>query len=230
MAILHQSILDNEWFISLTDSQARTFLHLLAYATPTDGHIMTKSLALISRRTCRDVRSIRSLLAQSEGRIIETETGFYITDWLQYNKPRDVSTDRVRKYREMKRVTETNGNMLHETPVTPHEKKKRRVREDEENTPTPFVSIWNEEAPKLGLAKILTPISPKRESAVKARSREPNFDLVQIFKKIEASDFLRGQNSRNWKADFDFVFLSSTNYHKILEGKYDSPPDNGYDF
>jgi hypothetical protein len=41
-----------------------------------------------------------------------------------------------------------------------------------------------------------------------------------VLSKVEASQFLRGENDRGWRADFDFV-LSEANFTKITEGKYD---------
>ena len=42
-----------------------------------------------------------------------------------------------------------------------------------------------------------------------------------MFEKAEQSNFLKGANNRNWKADFDWI-MSDRNMAKILEGKYDN--------
>lgn len=51
------------------------------------------------------------------------------------------------------------------------------------------------------------------------------YGSIQIFKdlfqKVEASDFLKGQNKRNWVADFDWL-MDAENMNKTLEGKYDN--------
>ena len=46
--------------------------------------------------------------------------------------------------------------------------------------------------------------------------------LEQVFCKMEASDFLKGNNRTGWKATFDWVFKNSDNWMKILEGNYDN--------
>lgn len=51
-------------------------------------------------------------------------------------------------------------------------------------------------------------------------------DFRQVFTKAEASDFCRGINGRNWKADFDFL-ISDSGFTKTLEGKYDNKDANG---
>lgn len=59
---------------------------------------------------------------------------------------------------------------------------------------------------------------------IRVRFEEMKFDyetLQQVFDKAEASSFMRGDNNRGWRADFDWIFNNSTNWLKILEGKYD---------
>ena len=80
-------------------------------------------------------------------------------------------------------------------------------------------SFWNQFADECGLPRVLK-LSSVRISAIKQRAKEQEFDLEQIFKKIRGSPFLLGKKN-GWKADFDFVFCSKTNYLKILEGSYD---------
>jgi len=42
--------------------------------------------------------------------------------------------------------------------------------------------------------------------------------LETIFRKMEASEFLKGNNKYGWRATFDWVFKNSENWIKILEG------------
>ena len=65
-------------------------------------------------------------------------------------------------------------------------------------------------------------ISPSREKAIAARWKQYDGDIaefVRLFTIAEASDFLKGQNNRNWQADFDWL-LKPNNMPKVLEGKY----------
>ena len=78
---------------------------------------------------------------------------------------------------------------------------------------------WNSFAQQNGLSEIRS-LSKKRVSNIKSRLKEKAFKLDEIFSQIEKSPFLRGKNERGWKVDFDFVFGSTNNYLKILEGKY----------
>ena len=44
-------------------------------------------------------------------------------------------------------------------------------------------------------------------------------DFKKVFEKAEQSDFLKGNNSRNWSASFDWL-IKEDNMAKVLEGKY----------
>lgn len=94
-----------------------------------------------------------------------------------------------------------------------------------------IVESWNAFASRVGLAQIRT-LTKKRRSAISARRKEPEFNLDEIYAKMEASDFLRGNNDRGWRVDFDFIFCSPNNYVKILEGRYDNreTEDSGPDY
>ncbi|WP_024834224.1 phage replisome organizer N-terminal domain-containing protein [Ruminiclostridium josui] len=71
-------------------------------------------------------------------------------------------------------------------------------------------------------------IEGQRRKAVAARWKTYK-DLETfrtLFQKTEASNFLKGQNDRNWSADFDWI-MRPTNFTKVLEGRYDSDKPKG---
>lgn len=81
--------------------------------------------------------------------------------------------------------------------------------------------LYHDRCPSL--PKVLK-LSDKRKMKIRVRFEEMKFDyetLQQVFDKAEASSFMRGDNNRGWRADFDWIFNNSTNWLKILEGKYD---------
>ena len=51
-------------------------------------------------------------------------------------------------------------------------------------------------------------------------------EILQVFNKLEQSDFCAGRNSRGWKADFDFI-LRENKFVSVLEGKYDNSTPSG---
>ena len=65
-------------------------------------------------------------------------------------------------------------------------------------------------------------LSDARKKAIKARLNYYSMeDLEEVFRKAEASDFLKGKNDRNWQANFDWI-MKDRNLAKILDGNYDN--------
>lgn len=83
-----------------------------------------------------------------------------------------------------------------------------------------FLNIYNEEC--TNLPKCLK-ITEKRKVAINKCLKEKIDEKVfkQICIKANQSNFLIGENDRNWKADFDFV-TRTDKAMQILEGKYES--------
>lgn len=68
----------------------------------------------------------------------------------------------------------------------------------------------------------LTTLSDARKKAIKARLNKYTIeDLQRAFELAEASDFLKGNNGRNWSANFDWI-IKDTNIAKILDGNYNN--------
>lgn len=86
-----------------------------------------------------------------------------------------------------------------------------------------IVAQWNSAAESLGLAKVVT-LTDARRAGIRRRLAEPVFDLEKVLEGIRQSGFLRGQNDRGWRVDFDYVFESASGYVKILEGKFRDKP------
>lgn len=64
--------------------------------------------------------------------------------------------------------------------------------------------------------------SDSRKKAIKTRltSGYTVQDIVDVFQKASQSSFLKGNNIRGWRADFDWL-LKPDNMIKVMEGKYD---------
>ncbi|RXI50668.1 hypothetical protein DP130_01490 [Clostridium tetani] len=68
-------------------------------------------------------------------------------------------------------------------------------------------------------------ISGTRRDKVKTRMKNLNLteeDILKAIEKIKESDFLQGQNDRNWTIKFDWLFKNDVNVMKVLEGNYDN--------
>lgn len=86
-----------------------------------------------------------------------------------------------------------------------------------------IVDLYNRLCPSLSKVKS---ISNARKKAIKARLKSYNIDAFEeLFTKAEASDFLKGKNSRDWTANFDWL-IKDSNMAKVLDGNYDNHKPN----
>ena len=97
----------------------------------------------------------------------------------------------------------------------------------EKNNYTAIVQMYNEICKSF---PAVTKISEKRKKAISARLKSYTVEeLRKCFELAEASDFLKGANNRNWKADFDWLMCDS-NLAKVLDLKYQNKNDNGRNY
>lgn len=138
------------------------------------------------------------------------------------------SAERVRKFRERQKQNEIkmlpcNTNVTNcNTEIEKEKEKEKEIELDIEkdkkiNKYNDVVEIYNTYCTNLAQVQKLT---EKRKIAINKLLKEIN---LEQFKEICAiankSDFLTGNNDRNWKADFDFI-IRPDKAVSILEGKY----------
>jgi len=82
-----------------------------------------------------------------------------------------------------------------------------------------FVSFFNIECPSLPSVK---EINDTRKSKIRTRWKEhPDINYwINVFKEIEASDFLTGRNGKWHNCNIDWIIANNNNYTKVLEGTY----------
>ena len=91
------------------------------------------------------------------------------------------------------------------------------------------VSLWNSIV-KRSKATYSTVVAISEERKNQIRIRWKEFEKVgnpwqvceTIFHKACASNFLQGEGSKGWKANFDWIFHNGKNWPKIYEGVYDN--------
>ena len=103
------------------------------------------------------------------------------------------------------------------------EDKERDIKENNKRKDYEEIAkLFNSLCPSLPSIKT---ISDARKKAIQLRCRKYSLeDFITVFKKAEASAFLKGANDRNWNATFDWL-IKEANFVKVLEGNYDNKPD-----
>jgi len=86
-----------------------------------------------------------------------------------------------------------------------------------------IAKLWNEWASSyFPRVQAMDSSSARYKSCVARWKEHPKPDFwVRAINKINASDFCKGKNNRNWIADIEFL-CRPDNCNKLLEGKYDN--------
>lgn len=121
-----------------------------------------------------------------------------------------------------KEALECKNEILHEPEKATEGKSSKRAEVDFKA----FKEFWNSRHDETKSAmRRLTLMSDNRKSMIRARLRQVGGDervLYEVIDKAMASDFMNGQNGKNWVANFDWVFGSGGNFAKVLDGNYDN--------
>lgn len=89
----------------------------------------------------------------------------------------------------------------------------------DEVKPEHVVEAWNVMADQAGLPK--AKLTPERRKKLRPfLKRHSADDITEAIWAIPRSPFLRGDNDRGWRANFDFL-LQPASFTKITEGTYD---------
>ena len=104
-------------------------------------------------------------------------------------------------------------------PTNKNESNKNENSSTTERVEKEFVDTvikrWND----IGLNTVRN-IKGKRLDSLHARIKEySKDDVLAVIENVKYSDFLKGNNNRNWTADIDWI-LKPNNFIKVLEGKY----------
>ena len=199
-------------------------------------------LATIFRRSVNTVRLALNVF-EKYGMVEIVDNVVTIPNWEKHQSldkleaEKKKTRQRVAAYRERQReiancngycnVTVTPCNATEEDKEEDIEKDKDKEGEKKEKCQK-IVDIFNSLCPSFPKVKFLSDSMISNISNLVERF--PESDISTAFHKCEKSSFLKGNNSRKWKASFDWI-IKPQNLPKILNGNYDDEitSDASYD-
>lgn len=179
----------------------------IAYLAGIDRELGIKALERLSSP------DRESMSSEYEGRrLIRVDGGYIILNYMRYREKDETAADRMRRYRERKRVTSVtrnkrNGvtdlggalrNVTHADADADVENKKKSL--------TAVLALWNSLIQDTPFPKI-TSITGKREKNLKDRLKDSNWlsMLPEAILYLSSQDWAIGQaKDRVWIADFDY--------------------------
>lgn len=213
------------WAIDLPASQKIVLLALADCAN--DEGLAWPGMASLSRKCSKSERTVQTMLA-------ELETAGHITREQVPGKgcrytvhPRKnctpAETAPPQNLRQPPQISHPTPAKSAPKPSKNHQEPsevKSPASDDTPLTVEEVVEDWNALAAELDLPTVRS-ITPARRRAFKARLREyPDIaDWQRAFATIRGSPFLRGDNNRGWRADFDFL-LQAKSFTKLTEEAY----------
>lgn len=236
------NVVDTDKFLDMPVSSQLLYFHLGMRADD-DGFVASaKKIAGISGCNIDDLK-----LLIEKGYIISFEDGVIaITEWYENNS---IRKDRYCKsvYTDYRRSLEvidgkyrikTEENVTDNNQTTPKRQPndnqtitgrlsdglprigQDRIDQEEKRDSTNYqeiISMYNDTC--VSFPKV-TKLSENRKKAIRARLKvyTPD-DFKKMFEMAEGSSFLKGANSRNWSATFDWL-INDSNMAKVLDGNY----------
>lgn len=227
---LHRKILKWEWYQDT--NTFRVFMHLLLSANWEDtkymgmlvkrGSLVIKQVKLAEelKLSHQQVRTSLLKLKSSEIITIKTYNKFSLVTIVNYSSYQDKEINEQQAgNNQITSRQQTNNKQI--TSIDKQEKQINNITNNRNYIN--IISLYNslcKSYPKV------SKLSDARKKAINARLNKYTInDFEELFKKAEESDFLKGNNNRNWKADFDWL-IKDTNLPKVLEGKYDNGTRN----
>lgn len=219
------------WFklLTLAGKQNNNGVFMMSNRIP----FTDEMLATIFRRKTSTVRLALKTFEQF-GMIEIMDNVITIPNWNKHQtldayekrKERDRLYQRERRAAQKALIAEKSSDESTEesadssSDVVISDKKKIRLDKKEIRGRTDYqlvADLYNQLCPSFPRIKSL---SNERKKAIKARLNTYTMDdFKMLFEMAEASSFLKGQNSNNWSANFDWL-IKDANMAKVLDGNY----------
>lgn len=207
--------------------------HEGAFISPSE--IPFTDLADIATMIDRDEEELKLCMAFfiNEGMVTVIDDVYSLSNWSEYqnqeglDKIREQNRLRKRRQRENQKLLADMSRDSHVTVTRSHateediEEEREEEKERDKIDYKGIVAAFNSICVSFPSVKAL---SDARKKAIKARLNTYSLDdFKTLFEKAEASSFLKGKNSSNWSATFDWL-IKDSNMAKVLDGNYDDKP------
>lgn len=219
---IDRRILDWEWYKNINTKVL--FLHMLLKAYWKDTRIEGKQLERGSFISSIKNLSFETSLTENEVRtaILHLKTTGEITS--EGTNKNTVFT--IKNYDSYQTINEQNHNQTTNNPqpinkpLTTNEEYKE-LEEGKEKNDRNYLSIITHYNAICKSYPRIVKMSDKRRKALSARMNQgyTEEDFKRLFELAENSGFLKGDNDRDWSADFDWL-ITDKNMPKVLEEKY----------
>lgn len=112
---------------------------------------------------------------------------------------------------------DSQENLFPEETIKPPEAPKKQEEKSCAKKESEIVDYFHEKCKRLPRVQV---ISDSRKKSIKSRLNDHGEEKVlDVINLVGQSNFLAGENQKNWTADFDWIF-KPTNFIKIMEGNY----------
>ena len=119
---------------------------------------------------------------------------------------------------EKEEYNQSDFKYLNKKEINKNEFKEKYKKENSSEINS-VIKSWNKKAEDLNLKKIKLMNDVRKRKLKKIIKDFGEENIRKAIDKIEFSNFLRGENNRGWKIDFDFL-IRSDKLTQILEDKY----------
>ena len=220
-----KAIVDSDSFLDMPLSAQALYFHLCMRA---DDEGFINNHRKIQRMIGATSEDMDMLL--SKNFVIEFESGVVvIKHWKIHNY---IRSDRLveTNYKEERDMLEVKENKAYtlasnvrqmtdkrQTDDSIDKDSKEKVSRDKDIDYQGVIDLFHEIC--VSYPKVRS-LSDARKKAIKARLKQYTMDeLREVFENAENSDFLKGNNNKNWSANFDWL-MSDRNIAKVLDGNY----------
>lgn len=139
----------------------------------------------------------------------------------QSSKKCDKSSKKYEAEPQKVRANNTNNNTINKLFTSKDVNNSQKPIEQEVQS---FIDLYHEICTDYPKVKKIT--DKRKEAILNIIANYKYGDIKTVMYNLQNSDFCKGNNSRGWKADIDFI-LREDKFISTLEGKYNNPKNNG---